>query len=93
MATIVWRGKWNFELIERNFIIFLSLSLSLSPYSPPLPSNFVSLGDPSSQPGILNVSRNFGTTAPGSQGQIPPTLSPETISEIIETAFNKSMSL
>ena len=87
MATIVWRGKWNFELIERNFII------SLSPYSPPLPSNFVSLGDPSSQPGILNVSRNFGTTAPGSQGQTPPTLSPETISEIIETVFNKSMSL
>lgn len=60
---------------------------------PPLPKNIISLGDPSSQLTILNISSTIPTLPPTRPASLPPTLSPETIARIIESVFNNTQSI
>ncbi|XP_019852812.1 PREDICTED: metalloprotease TIKI homolog isoform X1 [Amphimedon queenslandica] len=86
---------------ERNVVHMLKkkgysvnrLSVTETIPGPPLPKNIISLGDPSSQLTILNISSTIPTLPPNRPSHVPPTLSPETIARIIQSVFNNTQSI
>lgn len=73
-----------------NHITLSPLQYNLFHFRPSLPSNIIALGDPLSVPKVLKI---FGTLdTPTTVLPTMPTLSPSTISKIVQKALNKTNS-